>query len=145
MSGKVVYCIYCSVVTVWVFHLFADIILGYLNHYETLLPSKVDLEGARKAIVRIQETYHLPPSYITSGLREKPIDNLQLSVGDTYTIGRAAYIEQNYHNTKIWMEEALRLMNGSIINGKVKLSDILDHLSWVEFQVFYQNTNYYTV
>ena len=99
------------------------------------MPSEVDLDGALKAIARIQETYRLPPSYIAAGLRETPSDELQLGVEDTYTIGRDAYTEEKYQNTKIWMEEAFRQMNGSADKDGVKMSDILDHLSWVEYKV----------
>lgn len=114
----------------------SDLILEHLKFYKDLLPSEADLDGALKAIVRIQETYHLPPSYITAGLRETPTDSSQLGVFDTYTIGRDSYNEKNYDNTKIWMEEALRLMNGSTYKDNIRLSDILDHLSWVEYKVF---------
>ena len=101
------------------------------------MPSEVDLDGALKAIARIQETYHLPPSYITAGLRESATDGSQLGVYDTYTIGRSSYIEQKYQNTKVWMEETLRQMNGSVEKDGVKMGDILDHLSWVEFKVYH--------
>ncbi|CAB3982436.1 Prolyl 4-hydroxylase subunit alpha-2 [Paramuricea clavata] len=99
------------------------------------MPSEVDLDGALKAIARIQETYHLPPSYITAGLREMPMEESQLGIQDTYTIGRDSYHQEKYYNTKIWMEEAFRQMNGSSYKDGVKLSDILDHLSWVEFKL----------
>ena len=105
------------------------------------MPSEVDLDGALKAIARIQETYRLPPSYITAGLRESATDGTQLGVYDTYTIGRDSYIEEKYYNTKVWMEEALRQMNGSIEKDGVKMSDILDHLSWVEFKVNASSTS----
>jgi hypothetical protein len=112
-----------------------ELILGRLRNYKELMPSEVDLDGALKAIARIQETYHLPPSYITAGLREMPMEESQLGIQDTYTIGRDSYYEEKYYNTKIWMEEAFRQMNGSSYKDGVKLSDILDHLSWVEFKV----------
>ena len=112
-----------------------DLILGRLQDNNELLPSEVDLDGALKAIARIQETYHLPPSYIAAGLRDKPTDELQLGVQDTYSIGRDSYLQEKYYNTKIWMEEALRQMDGSMDKDGVKITDILDHLAWVEYKV----------
>ena len=114
---------------------FLELVLEPLRIYDELMPSEIDLDGALKAIARIQETYRLPPSYITAGLRESPTDEFQLGVQDTYTIARDAYRENKYPATKIWMEEALRQMNGSNYKDGVKMSDILDHLSWVEYKV----------
>ncbi|XP_028409025.1 prolyl 4-hydroxylase subunit alpha-2-like isoform X2 [Dendronephthya gigantea] len=112
-----------------------ELILGRLQDNNELLPSDVDLDGALKAIARIQETYHLPPSYIAAGLRDQPTDELQLGVQDTYSIGRDSYLQEKYYNTKIWMEEALRRMNGSTDKDGINISDILDHLAWVEFKL----------
>jgi prolyl 4-hydroxylase len=111
------------------------LILGPLTKYNDLLPSQIDLDGALRAIARIQETYRLPPSYLTAGLRETPTDEFQMGVQDTYTIGRDAYREERYRETKIWMEEAFRQMNGTAYKDGIKMSDILDHLSWVEYKV----------
>ena len=99
------------------------------------MPSEVDLNGALKAIARIQETYRLPPSYIAAGLRENPSDEQQLGVEDTFSIGKDSYREEKYYDTKIWMEEALRQLNGSTEKDGVRMGDILDHLSWVEYKV----------
>ncbi|XP_046858878.1 prolyl 4-hydroxylase subunit alpha-2-like isoform X2 [Xenia sp. Carnegie-2017] len=112
-----------------------DLLLARLRTYKDLMPSEVDLDGALKAIARIQETYRLPPSYISAGLRKVPTNEEQLGVEDIFTIGRDAYRNEQYLHTKIWMREARRQMNGTSYKNGVKMSDILDHLSWVEYKL----------
>ena len=111
----------------------ADSLLAMLQSNHERLPKEEDFSGAVVALTRLQDTYLITPRNLTeSVLGSKP--SVSLSSYDCYVIGREAYYKEDWWYTKEWMMEALRKFDEGDTGG-VQLSDIFDHLSYVEFRM----------
>lgn len=58
-----------------------------------------------------------------------------MSVGDTFDIGRQAYLNSDMYYTKVWMDETLRKIKREEDIENVEPFDVFDHLSYSEYQV----------
>ncbi|XP_066930606.1 prolyl 4-hydroxylase subunit alpha-1-like [Clytia hemisphaerica] len=108
----------------------------FYAQYGNLLPSADDVDGARAALLRLQETFALSASQILNGIVPASNGFTKLSASDAYDIGRMAYTDKRYDVTIGWMKEALKLVDtsnhGDDLPSKV---NILDHLAWSEYQI----------
>uniref|UniRef100_A0A914N0M1 Prolyl 4-hydroxylase alpha-subunit N-terminal domain-containing protein n=1 Tax=Meloidogyne incognita TaxID=6306 RepID=A0A914N0M1_MELIC len=77
-----------------------------LNQRETRFPNEADLNGAIQGLLRLQDTYKLKTKDLANGIVEDININKQMDAKDCYEIGLAAYNEEDYYHSILWMEEA---------------------------------------
>ena len=117
-----------------------ETLLDLLNNYKEHFPKKEDMDGALAAIRRLQVVYDLEPSDLTEG-KYGPIETdlgKLVTTMDSFTIGRASYLAEDYKNCARWMLEALRLLDTkqpSIAEKNPQRKDILDYLAYAEYKV----------
>lgn len=110
-----------------------DEFLSKLNEESSLFPTKEDLTGVTDALLRLQDTYALPASKITSGDLHPGLENTAvMSVEDCFEIGRLAYLKNDFYHTVLWMREALRMIEAKQQSVDMR-AEILDHLAFANF------------
>lgn len=117
-------------------------ILSSLNQSNSVnsFPSAEDLNGAADALLRLQDTYQIDTSSIARGripVREPSknmtTNQLELTAADCFELGRHSYANGDYYHTKLWMTEALDLLEEEEIKT-AELHDILEYLAFATFQ-----------
>ena len=109
-------------------------------------PSGEDLSGAADALIRLQETYKLDTSTIASGQiptgysyftrnsQSAFIQNdLELSAGDCFELGRHSYTIGDFYHTTLWMKEALNRVKKEE-NKSADEAEILEYLAFCTFK-----------
>uniref|UniRef100_A0A9J2PY10 procollagen-proline 4-dioxygenase n=1 Tax=Ascaris lumbricoides TaxID=6252 RepID=A0A9J2PY10_ASCLU len=92
-------------------------------------PQEEDLTGAAVALLRLQDTYKLDTHDLASGKIQNSSVGQQLSSHDCFEVGRAAYNQNDYYHTILWMQEAqLRLENEDPPTAKI--GDVLEYLAF---------------
>nr|CAD2186758.1 unnamed protein product [Meloidogyne enterolobii] len=88
----------------------SDLAENYLknisNQRETRFPNEADLNGAIQGLLRLHDTYKLKTKDLANGIVEDININKQMDAKDCYEIGLAAYNEEDYYHSILWMEEA---------------------------------------
>ncbi len=108
-------------------------------------PSPEDFAGAADALIRLQDTYKLDTSSIARGQipthfsyeakdHEFITNDLELTAGDCFELGRHAYNQGDYYHTILWMREAEQ----RLIHEKTKTADLADVLEYLAFSTFKQ-------
>lgn len=112
--------------------------------YVTSFPSAEDLSGAAAALIRLQDTYQLetaalargqiPVHYSHQTSSPKSIsNNLELTAGDCFELGRHSYGNGDYYHTVLWMQESLhRVQDENPVTADV--AEILEYLAFSTFK-----------
>ncbi|NXE70581.1 P4HA3 hydroxylase, partial [Calcarius ornatus] len=116
-----------------------------LREVEQELPGAEDLEGAARALMRLQDVYALSVKGLASGVFQRagqpplysPGRRASLSADDCFHVGKVAYDTGDYYHSIAWLEEAVslfRLSYGSWnLEDRSSLEDALDHLAFSYF------------
>ncbi|NXQ72348.1 P4HA3 hydroxylase, partial [Quiscalus mexicanus] len=116
-----------------------------LREVEQELPGAEDLEGAARALMRLQDVYALSVKGLASGVFQRagqpplysPGRRAPLSADDCFHVGKVAYDTGDYYHSIAWLEEAVslfRLSYGSWnLEDRSSLEDALDHLAFSYF------------
>ncbi|KAM9080742.1 prolyl 4-hydroxylase subunit alpha-3 isoform 1-T1 [Megaptera novaeangliae] len=122
---------------------------GY-EKVEQDLPAFEDLEGAARALMRLQDVYMLSVKGLARGVFQRvtgcavtdlysPRRLFSLTGDDCFQVGKVAYDMGDYYHAIPWLEEAVSLFRGSYGEWKTEdeasLEDALDHLAFAYFQV----------
>ena len=114
--------------------------------YGTSFPSAEDLSGAAAALIRLQDTYQLETAAIARGQilahysqqqeTSSPkfiSNNLELTAGDCFELGRHSYSNGDYYHTVLWMQESLhRVQEENPVTADV--AEILEYLAFSTFK-----------
>ncbi|KAM6447726.1 prolyl 4-hydroxylase subunit alpha-3 isoform 1-T1 [Liasis olivaceus] len=117
------------------------------HRLEENLPLFEDLEGAARALMRLQDVYALSVKDLAKGRFRRtssahpdiyhPRQDFSLSADDCFHIGKVAYDMGDYYHSILWMEEAVSLFRISYGNWNTEdegsLEDALDHLAFSYF------------
>ncbi|KAK1336111.1 hypothetical protein QTO34_003911, partial [Cnephaeus nilssonii] len=107
------------------------------------LPAFEDLEGAARALMRLQDVYVLDVKGLARGvfqrvLAPRPSRLFSLTADDCFQVGKVAYDMGDYYHAIPWLEEAVSLFRGSYgewnTEDEASLEDALDHLAFAYFQ-----------
>ncbi|XP_011851617.1 PREDICTED: prolyl 4-hydroxylase subunit alpha-3, partial [Mandrillus leucophaeus] len=122
---------------------------GY-EKVEQDLPAFEDLEGAARALMRLQDVYMLNVKGLARGVFQRvtgsaitdlysPKQLFSLTGDDCFQVGKVAYDMGDYYHAIPWLEEAVSLFRGSYGEWKTEdeasLEDALDHLAFAYFQI----------
>ncbi|NXT43924.1 P4HA3 hydroxylase, partial [Pelecanoides urinatrix] len=114
---------------------------------EQELPGAEDLDGAARALMRLQDVYALSVKGMANGVFQRagaghlllysPGRRISLSADDCFHVGKVAYDMGDYYHSIAWLEEAVglfRLSYGSWNpEDRSSLEDALDHLAFSYF------------
>uniref|UniRef100_A0A8C4V171 procollagen-proline 4-dioxygenase n=1 Tax=Falco tinnunculus TaxID=100819 RepID=A0A8C4V171_FALTI len=114
---------------------------------ERELPGAEDLDGAARALMRLQDVYALSVKGMANGVFQRagascpplysPGRRVSLSADDCFHVGKVAYDTGDYYHSIAWLEEAVglfRLSYGSWNpEDRSSLEDALDHLAFSYF------------
>ncbi|XP_033916125.1 prolyl 4-hydroxylase subunit alpha-3 isoform X3 [Melopsittacus undulatus] len=114
---------------------------------EQELPGAEDLDGAARALMRLQDVYGLSVKGLVHGTFQgtgatrtplySPSRRVGLSADDCFHVGKVAYDTGDYYHSIAWLEEAVglfRLSYGSWNpEDRSSLEDALDHLAFSYF------------
>ncbi|KAM9019594.1 prolyl 4-hydroxylase subunit alpha-3 [Ara ararauna] len=114
---------------------------------ERELPGAEDLDGAARALMRLQDVYGLSVKGLANGVFQRagaartplysPGRRVALSADDCFHVGKVAYDTGDYYHSIAWLEEAVglfRLSYGSWNpEDRSSLEDALDHLAFSYF------------
>ncbi|GAB1292386.1 Procollagen-proline 4-dioxygenase [Apodemus speciosus] len=121
---------------------------GY-EKVEQDLPAFEDLEGAARALMRLQDVYMLNVKGLARGVFQSvtgssitdlysPRQLFSLTADDCFQVGKVAYDMGDYYHAIPWLEEAVGLFRRSYGEWKTEdeasLEDALDYLAFACFQ-----------
>ncbi|XP_057612163.1 prolyl 4-hydroxylase subunit alpha-3 isoform X3 [Chionomys nivalis] len=121
---------------------------GY-EKVEQDLPAFEDLEGAARALMRLQDVYMLNVKGLAQGVFQRvtgssitdlysPRQLFTLTADDCFHVGKVAYDMGDYYHAIPWLEEAVSLFRTSYGQWKTEdeasLDDALDYLAFACFQ-----------
>ncbi|NXS29387.1 P4HA3 hydroxylase, partial [Pomatostomus ruficeps] len=116
-----------------------------LREVEQELPGTEDLDGAARALMRLQDVYALSVKGLASGVFQRaghpplysPSRRVSLSADDCFHVGKVAYDTGDYYHSIAWLEEAVSLFRRSYgswnLEDRSSLEDALDHLAFSYF------------
>ncbi|XP_074837139.1 prolyl 4-hydroxylase subunit alpha-3 isoform X2 [Carettochelys insculpta] len=122
------------------------------NGYEKVekdLPEFEDVQGAARALMRLQDVYALSVKGLAKGAFQRasgahlpdiysPGQLFPLSADDCFLIGKVAYDMEDYYHSIAWLEEAVSLFRSSYGDWNTEdegsLEDALDHLAFSYFK-----------
>nr|DBA32365.1 TPA: hypothetical protein GDO54_000164 [Pyxicephalus adspersus] len=117
---------------------------GY-EKLERHLPILEDVEGAARALMRLQDVYALNVKDLAKGvfqsgpeslynLQYRPAQVCAMSADDCFHIGKVAYDMEDYYHSIPWLEEAVSMFRGSygswFTEDEGSLEDALDYLAF---------------
>ncbi|XP_019730140.1 prolyl 4-hydroxylase subunit alpha-1-like [Hippocampus comes] len=111
---------------------------GFVSNFNSRsehLPNDDDLTGVAEALVRLQDTYQLDTDTMAKG--KLPGTSLLLSnltVEDCYDVGIAAYRDNDFYHTELWMAQALRQLEQGETPENVDAGILLDYHSFVLYK-----------
>ncbi|KAM6897554.1 prolyl 4-hydroxylase subunit alpha-1-like [Xenentodon cancila] len=116
----------------------SDAFISNLTIQRQHFPTDDDQMGAARALIRLQDTYQLDTSTISSGLLPGSSSDASmrsvLTVDDCVDLGRVAYSEADYYHTELWMAQALQQVEQGEVSVAVDGVTILDYLSYSVYQ-----------
>ena len=99
-------------------------------------PDSHDLTGIISAILRIQGVYNIRARAIADGKLSQEKERVELGADECYEVGIVSNRLEYYVAVIDWMKEALKRMSKPYnYSGSVTRSDVLEYLSWAEYQV----------
>ena len=110
-----------------------------LDNHRGWFPEKSDLTGAIDAIFRVQEVFNIKAMDLSNDLVPSMTRGYLMEAGDAFTIGKRAYVKEQFKHSKKWLEVALTLWEKGRRSDDDDIIEILDYLSFVEFKVRRQN------
>ncbi|XP_060791852.1 prolyl 4-hydroxylase subunit alpha-2-like isoform X4 [Neoarius graeffei] len=108
--------------------------ISNISVHKQFFPDEEDQKGAAKALMRLQDTYHLDSESFSKGKLPGVRYNAFLTVDDCFDMGKTAYDENDYYHAVLWMQQALRQMDDGE-ETRTSKSDILDYLSYSVYQM----------
>ncbi|KAF5898402.1 prolyl 4-hydroxylase subunit alpha-2 isoform X2, partial [Clarias magur] len=112
----------------------SDGFISNMSMHRQFFPDEEDQTGAAKALMRLQDTYHLDSESFSKGKLPGVRFNAFLTVDDCFDMGRTAYNDNDYYHAVLWMQQALRQMDAGE-DTKTSKSEILDYLSYSVYQM----------
>ncbi|CAI7999257.1 Prolyl 4-hydroxylase subunit alpha-2 [Geodia barretti] len=109
-------------------------LMANISYYNFRFPDTEDFTGAVTAILRLQDTYRLSPSLITSG-KLGTTTTLPMTSEESFQLAMDVYDSKDYRYARDWMKETLRLLDEEGHSSTVDLSDVYDHLSFAEYKL----------
>ncbi|XP_061683230.1 prolyl 4-hydroxylase subunit alpha-3 isoform X2 [Syngnathoides biaculeatus] len=120
-----------------------------LEQEEANLPKEEDVQGAARALMRLQDVYALHVASLAAGRFRQagggqlvdvyvPAVVTPLSADDCFLVGKVAYDQEDYYHSVPWLRESVKLFRRSggrrsPENGG-NLEDALDHLAFSHFK-----------
>ncbi|NWV67860.1 P4HA3 hydroxylase, partial [Malurus elegans] len=116
-----------------------------LREVEQELPGAEDLDGAARALMRLQDVYALSVKGLARGIFQRagppplysPEPRVPLSADDCFHVGKVAYDVGDHYHSIAWLEEAVSLFRLSYGSwnpeDRSSLEDALDHLAFSYF------------
>lgn len=111
-----------------------EALMANISYNQYRFPGEEDFSGAATALLRLQDTYRLSPSLISSG-KLGSASAVSMTSEDCYHIGRSAYNDEDFYHTRDWMKEALRLFDEEGDTSDLDLTLVYDHLSYAEYKL----------
>ncbi|XP_022211034.1 prolyl 4-hydroxylase subunit alpha-1 [Drosophila obscura] len=112
--------------------------LQNLTQYRNVLkfPSDEDLNGAAVALLRLQDTYQLDTSSVARGKLNGIQYSTEMSSDDCFELGRQSYVNNDYHHTVLWMNEAMSRMLEEPLNQTQTFTraDVLEYLAFSTYK-----------
>uniref|UniRef100_A0A8C5FAU5 Prolyl 4-hydroxylase, alpha polypeptide I b n=1 Tax=Gadus morhua TaxID=8049 RepID=A0A8C5FAU5_GADMO len=96
-------------------------------------PTEDDQTGAAKALLRLQDTYHLETNTIATGNLPGVTYKSPMTVEDCYELGKIAYSDSDYYHTELWMSQSLQQLDQGEESTIDKVT-VLDYLSYAIYQ-----------
>ncbi|XP_053543986.1 prolyl 4-hydroxylase subunit alpha-2 isoform X1 [Ictalurus punctatus] len=112
----------------------SDDFIANISVHKQFFPDEEDQKGAAKALMRLQDTYHLDSESFSKGRLPGVRYNAFLTVDDCFDMGKTAYNENDYYHAVLWMQQALRQIDAGE-DTETSKSDILDYLSYSVYQM----------
>ncbi|CAD6198963.1 unnamed protein product [Caenorhabditis auriculariae] len=108
-----------------------DVVSG--DNYGVRYPTEEDLSGAATGLLRLQDTYRLDTKEIADGRIYSDQGNYTFDARDCFEIARAAYNEQDYYHTVMWMQEARERLAKEAVPS-VNMEDVLEYLAFALYK-----------
>ncbi|CAL8362661.1 unnamed protein product [Boreogadus saida] len=96
-------------------------------------PTEDDQTGAAKALLRLQDTYHLDTNTIATGNLPGVTYKSPMTVEDCYELGKIAYSDSDYYHTELWMSQSLQQLDQGE-ESTIDMVTVLDYLSYSIYQ-----------
>ncbi|XP_076836069.1 prolyl 4-hydroxylase subunit alpha-2 isoform X5 [Brachyhypopomus gauderio] len=112
----------------------SDGFISNISVHRQYFPDEEDEKGAAKALMRLQDTYHLDSESFSKGKLPGVRYNAFLTVDDCFDMGKTAYNENDYYHSVLWMQQALRQMDAGE-ESKISKAEVLDYLSYSVYQM----------
>ncbi|XP_077963107.1 prolyl 4-hydroxylase subunit alpha-2 isoform X2 [Gasterosteus aculeatus] len=112
----------------------SDGFISNMSVHRQYFPGDEDETGAAKALMRLQDTYQLDSEAFSRGKLPGLHHNALLSVDDCFDMGKTAYNDEDYYHAVLWMQQALKQLDGGEESVGSK-ADILDYLSYSVYQM----------
>ncbi|CAL8391445.1 unnamed protein product [Arctogadus glacialis] len=96
-------------------------------------PTEDDQTGAAKALLRLQDTYHLDTNTIATGNLPGVTYKSPMTVEDCYELGKIAYSDSDYYHTELWMSQSLQQLDQGE-ESTIDTVTVLDYLSYAIYQ-----------
>ncbi|KAI1902940.1 hypothetical protein AGOR_G00021470 [Albula goreensis] len=112
----------------------SDGFIANISVHRQYFPDEEDEKGAAKALMRLQDTYKLDSESFSKGRLPGVRYNALLSVDDCYDMGKTAYNEGDHYHSVLWMQQALRQLDGGE-DAAVSKAEVLDYLSYSVYQM----------
>nr|XP_023659254.1 prolyl 4-hydroxylase subunit alpha-2-like [Paramormyrops kingsleyae]XP_023659255.1 prolyl 4-hydroxylase subunit alpha-2-like [Paramormyrops kingsleyae] len=105
--------------------------LGLMSAKSQQIPSEKDLNGVALGMLRLQETYKLPPEKMRA---LAPTAEESLDPDDSFHMARVAYENYKFHYALLWMQDADRQLEEGKAAG-VSQMEVLQFLAPFAFQM----------
>ncbi|XP_077361477.1 prolyl 4-hydroxylase subunit alpha-2 isoform X2 [Festucalex cinctus] len=112
----------------------SDGFISNMTMHRQYFPDAEDEKGAAKALMRLQDTYHLDSEDFSKGRLPGMHSNAVLTVDDCYDMGKTAYNEGDYYHAVLWMQQSLKQLDAGE-EAVVSKAAILDYLSYSVYQM----------
>ncbi|KAK9536906.1 hypothetical protein VZT92_006659 [Zoarces viviparus] len=112
----------------------SDGFISNMSIHRQFFPDEEDETGAAKALMRLQDTYQLDSEAFSRGKLPGMHSNVLLTVDDCFDMGKTAYNDADYYHAVLWMQQALKQLDGGEESVATK-PDILDYLSYSVYQM----------
>ncbi|KAM6911334.1 prolyl 4-hydroxylase subunit alpha-2 isoform 2-T2 [Lycodopsis pacificus] len=112
----------------------SDGFISNMSIHRQSFPDEEDETGAAKALMRLQDTYQLDSEAFSRGKLPGMHSNILLTVDDCFDMGKTAYNDADYYHAVLWMQQALKQLDGGEESVATK-PDILDYLSYSVYQM----------
>ncbi|XP_031729985.1 prolyl 4-hydroxylase subunit alpha-2 isoform X2 [Anarrhichthys ocellatus] len=112
----------------------SDGFISNMSIHRQFFPDEEDETGAAKALMRLQDTYQLDSEAFSTGKLPGMHSNILLTVDDCFDMGKTAYNDADYYHAVLWMQQALKQLDGGEESVATK-ADILDYLSYSVYQM----------